>query len=82
MDLKLGGSWSIKNGAIAGTWTEETYSLSGNLSGNAAPSGFDVKATSTFADVAVAVRMSGCTQDITMTFSQQIDRMHLALRKC
>ncbi len=82
MDLKLGGAWAIKDGSIAGTWTEETYSLSGSLNGQAAPAGFDVKATSTFADVSVAVRMSGCTQDITMTFSQQIDRMHLALHKC
>lgn len=82
MDLKLGGAWTIKDGTIAGTWTEETYSLSGSLNGKAATAGFDVKATSTFADVAVAVRLSGCTQDIVMTFSQQIDRMHLALHKC
>ena len=82
MELKLGGAWSIRNGAIAGTWTEETFSLSGDLTGRAVPDGFDLKATSTFADASVTVRMSGCTQDIVMTFTQQVDRMHVALRKC
>jgi hypothetical protein len=82
MELKLGGAWTIRDGAIAGTWTEETYSLSGKLTGKAVPSGFDLKATSTFADASVAVRLSGCTQDIVMTFTQEVDRMHLALRKC
>jgi len=81
-DLKLGGAWTIRGGAIAGTWTEETYSLSGKLSGRSVPTGFDLKATSTFADASVAVRLSGCTQDIVMTFSQDVDRLHVALRKC
>ena len=82
MTLKLGGAWNIRDGAIAGTWSEETYSLSGNLTGHAVPSGFDLKATSTFADASVTVRMSGCTQDIVMTFTQEVDRMHITLRKC
>ncbi len=82
IELKLGGNWTVKQGAIVGTWTEDTYSLSGNLSGASVPTGFDVKATSTFADATVAVRMSGCRQDIVMTFSQQVDHMTLALRKC
>ena len=82
IELKLGGSWVVKDGAISGTWTEDTYSLSGNLSGAAVPTGFDVKATSTFADATVAVRMSGCRQDIVMTFTQQVDQMKLSLRKC
>ena len=82
MELKLGGAWSIRDGAIAGTWTEETYSLAGKLTGQAVPSGFDLKATSTFADASVAVRLSGCSQDIVMTFSQDVDRLHVALRKC
>jgi hypothetical protein len=82
MELKLGGSWTVKDGAIVGTWTEETYSLSGKLRGAAVPTGFDVKATSTFADATVEVRMSGCRQDIVMTFTQQVDSMKLALRKC
>lgn len=82
MELKLGGTWTIHMGAIAGTWTEETYSLAGQLHGQSVPSGFDLRATSTFADASVAVRISGCTQDIVMTFSQQVDKMHLALRKC
>jgi len=82
MELKLEGAWAIHKGAIAGTWTEETYSLAGKLNGQSVPSGFDLKATSTFADATVAVRLSGCTQDIVMTFSQQVDKMHLALHKC
>lgn len=82
MELKLGGSWTVKNGAIAGTWTEDTYSLSGKLNGTAVAAGFDVRATSAFADATVAVRMSGCRQDILMTFTQQVDHMKLALRKC
>ncbi len=82
IELKLGGSWVVKDGAISGTWTEDTYSLSGNLSGSAVPTGFDIKATSTFADATVAVRMSGCRQDIVMTFTQQVDQMKLSLRKC
>ena len=82
MELKLGGTWTIRDGAISGTWTEETYSLAGNLTGNAVPTGFDLKATSTMADASVAVRLSGCTQDIVMTFTQEVDRLHVALRKC
>jgi len=82
MELKLGGSWTVRDGTIAGTWSEETYSLSGRLTGKAVPSGFDLKATSSFADASVAVRLSGCSQDIDMTFTQQVDKMHLALRKC
>jgi len=82
MELKLGGSWTLRSGAISGTWTEETYSLAGKLTGKAVPTGFDLQATSTFADASVAVRLSGCTQDIVMTFTQQVDKMHLALRKC
>ena len=82
IELRLGGKWTIKDGAISGTWTEDTYSLSGKLSGSSVPTGFDIKATSTFADATVAVRMSGCRQDIVMTFSQQVDQMKLALRKC
>ena len=82
MELKLGGAWAIRNGTIAGTWTEETYSLAGKLTGRAVPAGFDLKATSTFADASVVVRLSGCTQDIVMTFSQEVDRLHVALRKC
>jgi hypothetical protein len=82
MELKLGGRWGVKDGTISGTWTEDTYSLSGKLNGAAVPTGFDVKATSTFADATVAVRMSGCRQDIVMTFTQQVDKMKLTLRKC
>jgi len=82
IELKLGGSWTVKGGAISGTWTEDTYSLAGDLNGAAVPAGFDVRATSTFADATVAVRMSGCRQDIVMTFSREIDQMTLALRKC
>ena len=82
MELKLGGAWSVHNGAIAGTWTEETYSLAGKLTGRAMATGFDLKATSTFADASVTVRMSGCSQDIVMTFTQQVDKMRLTLRKC
>ncbi len=82
MELKLGGNWAVKNGTIAGTWTEDTYSLAGKLNGLAVPTGFDIKATSTFADASVSVRMSGCRQDIVMTFSQQVDHLKMALRKC
>jgi len=82
MELKLGGAWSVHKGVIEGTWTEETYSLAGKLAGRATPSGFDLKATSTFADASVTVRMSGCSQDIVMTFTQQVDKMRLTLRKC
>ena len=82
LELKLGGNWAVKNGTIAGTWTEDTYSLSGRLNGFSVPAGFDFKATSTFADASVSVRMSGCRQDIVMTFSQQVDHLKMALRKC
>jgi hypothetical protein len=82
MELKLGGTWTIRDGSIAGTWSEETYSLAGRLIGKAVPSGFDLKATSSFADASVAVRLSGCTQDIQMSFTQQVDSLHVALRKC
>ena len=82
MELKLGGDWSVRNGAIAGTWTEETYSLAGKLTGHAVPTGFDLSATSTFADASVAVRIKGCAQDIVMSFTQQVDKMRLTLHKC
>ena len=82
MELKLGGNWTLKNGAISGTWSEDTYSLAGKLDGTAVPTGFDVRATSTFADATVAVRMAGCRQDILMTFTQEVDHMKLSLRKC
>jgi len=82
MELKLGGTWTIRDGTIAGTWSEETYSLAGRLTGKAVPAGFDLKATSSFADASVAVRLSGCTQDIEMSFTQQVDKLHIALHKC
>ena len=82
MQLKLGGVWAVKDGTISGSWTEETYSLSGRLHGVQVPSGFDFKATSTFADASVSVRMAGCKQEITMAFSQQVDKLSMLLRKC
>ena len=82
MSLQLAGHWSIKDGAIAGTWQEDTYSLSGTLSGHSGPDGYRILAESTFADAKVDVHIVGCEQDIVMRFSQQVDTLQAVLRKC
>jgi hypothetical protein len=81
-ELELRGAWSIKAGHIAGTWNETTYSLEGTLTGASVADGFNIAATSSFADAKVNVRIDGCQQNITMRFSQQVEILKAVLKKC
>jgi hypothetical protein len=82
-DLKVDG------GAIAGTWSEESYANSGSMTGELTAKGYDVRFISTPGDNKmdlsgkISVETDNQTsQEMTMTFdSESFPEIHISLKK-
>ena len=82
LEISLVSNWQVAGEAITGDWRETKYNLEGMLMGNFEEEGFSIYAENEFASAAIAVKTSPCTQDVTMTFSRQVNLLTATLKKC
>lgn len=82
LEISLTSNWTVTGEAISGDWQETKYKLEGRLMGNFEETGFSLYAENEFASAAIAVKTSDCTQDVTMTFSKQVELLTASLKKC
>ena len=82
LELSLKNEWAVKEGSITGTWHETHYELKGTLLGSVDTAGYNLYAENEFANATIAVRSSGCEQEVVMKFSKQVDVLTAKLRKC
>lgn len=76
----------IQGGAITGSWQENTYSLTGTVSGAMTREGFNIQLSGDFFAARMVVVSSGCEQSVTVTpdarRSGTMKEMAARLRKC